>query len=252
MDYLYANLIFFICVTPVIGTIAAKVVICLAENDISPISVSSCCDGSHKRLSLAERIPLISYILTKGKCKFCGELRTPIYFFAEVSSLLVFITIFYKFENPILSQLILFYSLGLFLIGLAIFDILTKRLPDIATLPFLIIGLSQSYWLYNIQFLDSLFGVITGGAVTATVAVAFSKLKGRTGVGWGDVKLIGAFGAWIGWQALPLFILLSSVSGILFIFFKSRVTKRININQQIPFGPFLCASGWLIWLQTIT
>ena len=180
------------------------------------------------------------------------NIQNPIYFFAEVSSLLVFITIFYKFENPILAQLILFYSLGLFLIGLAIFDILTKRLPDIATLPFLLIGLSQSYWLYNIQFLDSLIGVITGGAITATVAVTFSKVKGRTGIGWGDVKLIGAFGAWIGWQALPLFILLSSVAGILFIFLKSKVTKRTNINQQIPFGPFLCASGWLIWLRTIT
>ena len=187
----------------------------------------------------------------KGRCKHCGKLRTPIYFFSELSSLLAFITILSTSKSLIFSHLLLCYSMALFLIGLSIHDILTKRLPDLATLPFLLLGLSQSYWLHNIDFKESMFGAVTGGLTTALIATVYKKLRGNIGIGWGDVKLISAFGAWIGWQLLPLFILFSSVSGILFILLRFIAVRRSSISEQIPFGPFLCISGWIIWLQTI-
>jgi leader peptidase (prepilin peptidase)/N-methyltransferase len=251
MDYFYANSIFLICFSPIIGTIVAKLVIYLAKKDVSlilkPLKCNVCCNPLH----LIEKIPLFSYILMKGRCKFCDNLRTPIYFFSELSSLLVLITILSTSKSLIFSQFILFYSMALFLIGLSIYDILTKRLPDMATLPFLLLGLSQSYWLHNIDFQDSVFGAVAGGLITALVATAYHKLRGNIGIGWGDVKLISAFGAWIGWQLLPLFILFSSVSGILFILLRLIALRRSNIREQIPFGPFLCMSGWIIWLQTL-
>ena len=251
MDYFYAYSIFLICFTPIIGTIVAKLFLYATKKQVSviikPLKCNVCCNPLH----LAEKIPLFSYILMKGRCKHCGKLRTPIYFFSELSSLLAFITILSMSKSLIFSHLILFYSMALFLIGLSIHDILTKRLPDLATLPFLLLGLSQSYWLDNIDFQDSMFGAVTGGLITALIATVYKKLRGNIGIGWGDVKLISAFGAWIGWQLLPLFILFSSVSGILFILLRVIAVRRSSISEQIPFGPFLCISGWIIWLQTI-
>ena len=251
MDYFYANSIFLICLAPIIGTIVAKLVMCLAKKNVYLMLRPLECNVCFNSLHLTEKIPLFSYILMKGRCKLCDKLRTPIYFFSELSSLLVLLTILCMSKSLIFSQFILFYSMALFLIGLSIFDISKKRLPDIATLPFLLLGLSQSYWLHNIDFQDSVFGAIAGGLITTLVARAYHKLRGNIGIGWGDVKLISAFGAWIGWQLLPLFILFSSVSGILFILLRFIAIRRSNIREQIPFGPFLCMSGWIIWLQTV-
>ena len=217
MDYFYANTIFLICLAPNIGTIVAKLVMCLAKKNVYLMLRPLECNVCFNSLHLTEKIPLFSYILMKGRCKHCGKLRTPIYFFSELSSLLAFITILSTSKSLIFSHLLLFYSMALFLIGLSIHDILTKRLPDLATLPFLLLGLSQSYWLHNIDFQDSMLGAVTGGLITALIATVYKKLRGNIGIGWGDIKLISAFGAWIGWQLLPLFILFSSVSGILFM-----------------------------------
>lgn len=251
MDYFYANSIFLICFSPIIGTIVAKLVMYLATKDVSLILKPLKCNVCFNSLKLTEKIPFFSYILMKGRCKVCDKHRTPIYFFSELSSLLALIIILSTSKNLILSQFILFYSMALFLIGLSIFDTLNKRLPDMATLPFLLLGLSQFYWLHNIDFQDSVFGAVAGGLITALVATAYQKLRGTVGIGWGDVKLISAFGAWLGWQLLPLFILFSSVSGILFILLRFIAVRRSSIREQIPFGPFLCISGWVIWLQTL-
>ena len=87
--------------------------------------------------------------------------------------------------------------------------------------------------------------------MTGVVATIYNKMRGEVGIGWGDVKLISAFGAWIGWQALPLFIFLSSILGILFIFLRFMAKQQFNVKEQIPFGPFLCVSGWFLLLQTL-
>ena len=173
MDYFYPYSVSLICFTPIIGTIVAKLFLSAAKKQvpliIKPLKCNVCCNPLH----LAEKIPLFSYILMKGRCKHCGKLRTPIYFFSELSSLLACITILSISKNLIFSHLILFYSMALFLIGLSIFDILNRRLPDMATLPFLLLGLSQFYWLHNIDFQDSMFGAVAGGLITALVATVY-------------------------------------------------------------------------------
>ena len=251
MDYFYANSIFLLCFTPIIGSLVAKMTIHFAGKEASLTLGRSYCDACLRPYPLIEKIPLFNYIFTRGRCKLCNKLKLPIYFFSELSSLTVFITILCLIEGQFFSQLVFLYAIALFLIGLSIFDILTKRLPDIATLPFLLLGLCQSFWLQNIDFQDSVFGGIGGGLMTGIVATIYNKMRGEVGIGWGDVKLISAFGAWIGWQALPLFIFLSSILGILFIFLRFMAKQQFNVKEQIPFGPFLCVSGWFLLLQTL-
>ena len=251
MEYLHHAFIFLTCVSPVLGTAVAALIIHVARKDTRVLQSLRQCNVCHHRFLFRELIPLFGYILMRGKCKSCHNSKTPIYCFSESASLLACISMFCLLQNPSLLQVISLFLIALFLIGLSIFDITLKRLPDIATIPFLLLGFSQSYLLNYIDFFDSVLGVIAGGAVSSIVSVAYTSLRGRVGLGWGDVKLIAAFGAWVGWQALPLFVLWASVFGILVIFFRSITIGQFNVNEQIPFGPFLCASGWLIWLRTI-
>ena len=82
--------------------------------------------------------------------------------------------------------------------------------------------------------------------------LTYSRMRHQTGLGWGDVKLIAAIGAWIGWQFVPWFILLASMSALTYGIFQIIKHGKHMANERIPFGPFLCGSSWLVWLYAIS
>ena len=94
------------------------------------------------------------------------------------------------------------------------------------------------------------FGIL-GFVLSATVSIAYSKIRGQTGLGWGDVKLIAAVGALIGWQFVPWFIFLASISALIHVILQIIIRGKQAGRERIPFGPFLCGSSWLVWLYSI-
>ena len=250
MNWLEIILILFIILaSPVIGSYLATQAIRVAERrHVTPCKRSQC-PTCHHLLNWLDLLPIFSYLLLKGRCRYCDKPISTIYFFSESVSLITTITTIFLFHYHLTIEMLSTVSMAWFLIGLSIFDIKTRRLPDVYTIPFLITGLLQSYYFNFLEFPDSFIGMLTGGVIASTVAIFYKHIRGRIGLGWGDVKLIAAFGSWLGWQILPFFILGSSILGILFLLIKNSNNYHVISRQdKIPFGPFLCGVGWFIWL----
>lgn len=208
------------------------------------------CPACKSAIKPYQNIPVVSYIFLKGKCANCANpiaLRYPlIEAFTGLTSVLVAWR--FGFTPQTGFALLLTWSL----IALSFIDFDHQLLPDTITLPVLWLGLFLS--LFNL-FADShaaITGAIAGYLILWGVFQLFKLLTGKEGMGFGDFKLLALFGAWLGWQALPLIILLSSLTGSL-AGISMMIFNRHDRNSPIPFGPYLAAAGWiaLLWDEQI-
>ena len=211
---------------------------------------SACPHCGHK-ISALENIPVISYLLLRGKCKSCNAPISARYPIVEVASGLLsgYIAWHFGFGLAALAALLLAWAL----LALTFIDFDAQLLPDVITLPLLWIGL-----LFNLSgaFVDlhsAVIGAIAGYLALWSVYWLFKLATGKEGMGYGDFKLLAAIGAWMGWQMLPLVIMLSSVVGAV-VGITLVVAVRHGRNIPIPFGPYLAGGGLiaLFWGQAIT
>lgn len=194
-----------------------------------------------------ENIPLLSYMALRGRCSECGvkiSLRYPI---IELTSGLLAVLLGWHYAGADLSLLgALIFTWAL--LSLTMIDIDHQLLPDNITLPLLWLGLGFNLLGTYAPLFDAVVGAMAGYLSLWSVYWLFKLLTGKDGMGFGDFKLLAAIGAWLGWQALPMVILLSSlvgaVIGILMMFL-----QRKGRDVPIPFGPYLAIAGWiaLIW-----
>ncbi len=207
---------------------------------------ASRCPHCDHRIRPWENIPLLSYLLLRGRCSSCKNrisMRYPI--IELICGLLTAVVAWhFGFGWQALAAMVFSWSL----IALTMIDFDHQLLPDNITLPLLWLGLLLSI---NELFVDShtsLIGAAAGYLALWSVYWLFKLLTGKEGMGYGDFKLLALLGAWMGWQMLPVIILLSSVVGAVvgIILILSRGRDR---NIPIPFGPYLAAAGWLalIW-----
>ncbi|MEQ8514880.1 MAG: A24 family peptidase, partial [Chromatocurvus sp.] len=138
------------------------------------------------------------------------------------------------------------------LIALAAIDIDTQLLPDNITLPLLWLGLLFNLATGNVPLADAVIGAVAGYLLLWSLYWAFKLLTGKEGMGYGDFKLLAALGAWLGWQSLPMIILLSSLVGAVVGIALILATRR-GRDVPIPYGPYLAAAGWisLVWGDVI-
>jgi leader peptidase (prepilin peptidase)/N-methyltransferase len=197
-----------------------------------------------------ENIPLISYLALRGKCSACKARISPRYPLVEFLTAVLFLVTIWHFGPNLQGLSALF--LTAVLIALAGIDIDTQLLPDNMTIPLLWAGIAISFWSIHVDLAASVLGAIAGYLVLWTIYHIFRLLTGKEGMGYGDFKLLGALGAWMGWQMLPLIILLSSVVGAL-VGLVLMGTGRLKRDKPMPFGPFIAAAGWiaLIWGERI-
>jgi len=197
--------------------------------------------GSHcpfckKPVRFYDNIPLLSYVLLTGKCRNCKKPISIQYPLIEGITALSSLFLFMKF-GPSLSYLFYFAFVAA-LIVITVIDLYHQIIPDVISLPGIGVGLIASLILPQITFLNSLFGVLLGGGSLFLVATCYEWLFKREGMGGGDVKLLAMIGAFLGWKAVILTILLSSligsITGILIM-----VVKGKDFKYAIPFGPFL-------------
>lgn len=196
-------------------------------------------------------IPLLSYLFLKGRCASCSASISAQYPFVELLTATIFALMMYFYGATMTT----FYSaiLACCLISLAGIDLRERLLPDQITLPLLWLGLFVNMNGAFAPLPDAVLGAIAGYLSLWGVYWLFKLVTGKEGMGYGDFKLLAALGAWLGWELLPLVILLSSAVGAIIGVLVITIGGK-DRNLQIPFGPFLAVAGWiaLIWGDNIT
>ena len=194
------------------------------------------CPHCKSPIKYYDNIPLISYLLLGGRCRHC---RSPISFqypLVEGITALGSFILFIKF-GPSLSYLFYFLFVAS-LIVITVIDLYHQIIPDVISLPGIGVGLLASLLIPQITFLNSLFGVLLGGGSLFLVATIYQWFFKREGMGGGDVKLLAMIGAFLGWKAVVLTILLGSLIGSI-IGISIMILKGKDFKYAIPFGPFL-------------
>mgnify|MGYP003630766099 FL=1 len=224
------------------------------EKEAAPLTLAtpnSHCPHCGTGIKPWHNIPVLSYLMLRGKCAACGvriSLRYPAVELATGLLTLSLATVF-----PASVALLGAIAFTWALIVLTMIDVDHKLLPDDITLPLLWLGLVFNVYGTFVSLEEAVLGAILGYLLLWSVYWLFKLVTGKEGMGYGDFKLLAALGAWLGWQALPLIILLSSlvgaVCGIMLMIAKGR-----GREVPIPFGPYLAAAGWisLVWGGEIT
>lgn len=210
------------------------------------------CPNCAHQITVMENIPLISYMfLLKGKCSGCGVRISPRYPLVEAVTALLSGFAAWHFGPTLQAAgaLCLIWAL----IASSAIDFDTQLLPDSITLPLLWLGLILNLNSTYIDLPSAVIGAVAGYLALWSVFWLFKLATGKDGMGYGDFKLLAALGAWMGWQMLPVIILLSSVVGA-FVGIVLIVATRRGKNIPIPFGPYLAAAGAiaLFWGNQIT
>ena len=219
-----------------------------------PLSLSrpaSRCPSCNHKIRFHENIPVISYLLLRGKCSSCKTPISPRYPLIELLTGLLSVVVAWHFGFGWQTAAALLLTWAL--IALSMIDIDHQLLPDSITLPFLWLGLLLSLFPIFADMHDSLIGAIAGYLSLWTVYQVFKLVTGKEGMGYGDFKLLALLGAWMGWQALPMIVLLSSAVGAVLGGAMILIQGR-DRAQPIPFGPYLAIAGWiaLLWGDRIS
>lgn len=219
-----------------------------AQNGNEPIPVpglvsprSRCPHCSHQ-ISALENIPILSYLILRGRCSSCKHGISFRYPTVELLSALLTVVVAWKWgvSTTTLAVCVLTWSL----IALSFIDYDHQILPDIIVLPLMWLGLllnSQGMFT-NIE--SALYGAMAGYLSLWLVYHSFKLLTGKEGMGYGDFKLFAVFGAWLGWQLLPVIILLAAVAGSVIGLGAIAILGR-DRNLPMPFGPYLAIAGWI-------
>lgn len=208
------------------------------------------CPECGYRIKPWENIPLLSWLILRGRCSHCGNsisLRYPI-IEALTAILSVVVALQFGVSLQTLAALLLTWSL----IALSMIDFDVQLLPDSITLPFLWLGLLLSLFGLFTDAHSSIIGATLGYLALWSVYQLFKYITGKEGMGYGDFKLLAMLGAWLGWQYLPQIIMLSALVGAV-VGLSLILLRGHDKNIPIPFGPYLAAAGWisLLWGDSI-
>ena len=200
------------------------------------------CPHCGHQISAAENIPVLSYLFLRGRCAGCKAAISPRYPMVEVLSAVLSGLAAWKLGvgPAALGAIVLIWAL----IALAFIDADTQLLPDDITLPLLWLGLLLNLFGTYTSLPNAVIGAVVGYLALWSVYWLFKLTTGKEGMGYGDFKLLGALGAWMGWQMLPVIILLSSVVGAI-IGILMIALARHGRGQPMPFGPYLAGAGVL-------
>ena len=202
----------------------------------SIIIPGSHCPHCHHPIKFYDNIPLISYLVLGGRCRYCKKSISVQYPLVEGITAISSLCLFLRYG---LSWSYLFYfSFVAALIVITVIDLYHQIIPDVISIPGIGVGLLGALIIPHITFKNSLIGMLLGGGSLFIVATLYQWLFKREGMGGGDVKLLAMIGAFLGWEAVLLTILLSSligsITGIMMMVLKGK-----DFKYAIPFGPFL-------------
>lgn len=218
---------------------------------LSLVKPRSRCPQCGHAIGALENIPVLSWLVLRGRCRGCAAPISMRYPLVEALTALLFAFAAWHFGFSAAGAGALVFIAAL--LALTAIDFDTQLLPDDITLPLLWMGLALNAFSVYTDLKSAVFGAMAGYLSLWSVYWLFKLVTGKEGMGYGDFKLLAALGAWLGWQMLPLAILLSSFVGAV-VGIALMVFARRGRNVPIPFGPYLAAAGIiaLIWGKPLT
>lgn len=206
----------------------------------------SMCPACHAPIKWHDNLPLIGWLKRRGRCADCQGRISPQYPLVELAGGVIALAVLAIFG---LGWQALFITAACYaLLVMAVIDLRTQLLPDILTLPLLWAGLLYQLLFQPLLLSSAVLGAIAGYLVLWSVYWLFKLLTGKEGMGYGDFKLLAALGAWLGWQTLPLVLMMSAGLGAIFGIVL-QLTHKDKRGMPMPFGPFLALAGWVALLM---
>jgi leader peptidase (prepilin peptidase)/N-methyltransferase len=219
-------------------------------NDESVVHPGSRCPKCKAPIPFYCNIPLISYLFLMGRCRVCSERISPRYLFVELLTGLFAVALYYRFGIGFEFFVLFLFTAALIVISFIDLDV--RIVPDVISLPGIVLGLLCSIIGYFF-FADagviptpasSLIGILTGGGFLLATAWLYEKVTGVEGMGGGDIKLLAMIGAFLGWPAVPLTLFVASLIGSV-VGLACMLVTGAGRRLALPFAPFLC-SGALV------
>ena len=213
--------------------------------EISVISPGSTCPKCGHRLTWKENIPIVSYIFLKGRCAACSS-RIPLrYIIVEIVTPLAFLLAYWRHGlNSTFFMETIFFSL---LILITFTDLETYLIPDIYSIGGTLLGLLLSGVNPIVTWRESLLGAIVGGTILFLISFVYFRLRGREGLGGGDVKLMVMIGAFTGYKGVVVTMFVSAITGLMAGIIV-MVRKKEGLSTMIPYGPFLALGAFVAYL----
>ena len=233
----------------IIGSFSNVCIYRIPKNE-SIVFPASHCPNCHTPIKAIDNVPILSFLLLKGKCRKCGEKISIRYPVVEFLTGAIYLLIFLIYGRS--YQTLIYALLSSALIIISFIDLDVQIIPDEISLPGIVIGLALSFIVPYISYLNSLLGIIIGGGIIFLIALAGLAIFKKEAMGGGDVKLSAMIGAFIGWKyiMISLFIgfFIGAIAGILLILLKIR-----NRDDLVPFGPFIVLGSLItiLWGENI-
>lgn len=247
--YYGINVVLIFILGLIVGSFSNVCIYRIPRNE-SIIYPASHCPKCHSKIKPVDNIPLLSYILLKGRCRNCKSKISIQYPIVEFLTGLIYLIVYLIYGLSIQSLIYIILSSALVII--AFIDLNEQIVPDVISLPGIVIGFIISFLVPYISFINSALGVLVGGGIILIIGLAGSVVFKKEAMGGGDVKLAAMIGAFLGWRyimiSLFLGFFLGALAGIILIM--SKIKSR---EDAIPFGPFIVLGSFitLLWGEKI-
>jgi len=212
----------------------------------SLVHPGSRCPNCRHTIAFYDNIPVLSYLLLRGKCRHC---RSPISFrYPLVETLTGAMALLLYNRYGLHVQFLIEFSFVAILILIAFIDLDTYTIPNVLSLPGIVAGLGLSFFSLRVTWIDSLLGILIGGGCLYLLAYCYQRLRHQEGLGGGDIKLLGMIGAFVGLPGVVFTLLLASLVGSATGLFLMAHSQK-GLSTMVPFGPFLAfgAVCYLFW-----
>jgi leader peptidase (prepilin peptidase) / N-methyltransferase len=201
----------------------------------------SACPHCQQKIRWWQNVPLLSYLLLRGRCAACAVPISPRYFCVELLTGLAFAAVVWRYDVTLVAAGGVVLTAAL--ITLTFIDADTQLLPDQITLPLLWLGLLFNWYSGFVSLSAAVWGATLGYMSLWSLFWLFKLLTGKDGMGYGDFKLLAALGAWMGASALPLIVFMAAIVGII-----ASLILKVARSQPMAFGPALAIAGWIVWM----
>ena len=208
----------------------------------------SACDACGAVLGMVDLVPVLSALALRGRCRQCGARIDRLHLWVELGCAAIGGVALGLVPGVEGAGWALF---GWILLALAVLDWRHFWLPDALTLPLAFLGLTLAMWVTDVALADRVVGAVAGYGALLAVALGYRALRGREGLGLGDAKLLGALGAWLGWQTLPFLLLIASVTALLTMGVAAARGGEVTAGTKVPLGTFLCIAAVPAWVVRV-
>lgn len=238
-----------LAISPFIGSLLG-VIVSRFDAPLTILWGRSACPSCGVPLGPLDLVPLVSWAVTRGRCRRCGARIGVFYPAIELAALGVALWSVLAADG---ADVWIGCGLGWTLLALAWIDAEHFILPDFLTVPLIAAGLLVTWWLEPAALLDHAVGAALGLMFVIIVRHIYAMVRGREGIGLGDAKLLAAAGAFVSWDGLPSVVAVGAVAGLGTVLADGVLRRRkgegsISLSDRVPFGTFLCLGAWIVWL----